>query len=818
MFVQTKTFKRDNEHAIQKKLYEIYNSFGKLSQEEISEVRLGIQNIDEHFSMELLAHQATILINKINDLVNLDIQDFVIEDKRDENFNIKEQLEILFREIDKNSPLLRISKADELELELQLDDISKLTLVNIIIDSIQEFSVKLDDTKYIEVVSIYLVILAKLCYDINKLDYFYGLILTFIDGLSQASEFQFSRDLGEEILIKSLKENKLEYALVIYFRIYQAQNNTNLALLFANAFLEVVIPKGSINTMLLKKYLFTLHRIFRNLYMEYFENAIYVFIIKHIKLNQYEKDSITHSHFGMKILIMDNTVIMDILNFLNENREEILKSGEFACKSWLSTIYSLQKLFADNVDIEILSDYVQLFERVIASDTNQKLKAYTVGKGSEIKEIFIKELLKLNKTRSKDDFIHEVKNCMVLANKLLEFSIEQNDIEGFLLSQILKNDKTLLFDEKYVDTPDRVIKIEFDNKNDDLSAYLESFLENVKKNFSFGEEYVCIWLSVLGDNVFYLSLTENNFDSIKKITNWRLQIMNDSLKEDFSEMKFNDTIKIKGFNVQYDEYLQLSDYNTILQKYSYSRINDLKINNKRVLVVKDMLLSRYPLNLLIDDSGDFVSRNSSITNILSTEWFIRNSNLNCKKINLSNITAWIPTEGGDLAINYINDKLSNFIKEKDILLINARVPPTKLIGEINIIVAHGAKDIATLPFLKIDNETYLTDILGIMGEGVVAVLFVCFAGSAKKDSFSERIQTVAKSLMDIGYKAVIAPVWALNISVPHIWLPEFYNQLYNGVEISEALFLANRKIFNINKNPGAWACMHLYGNPHLTLK
>ena len=71
--------------------------------------------------------------------------------------------------------------------------------------------------------------------------------------------------------------------------------------------------------------------------------------------------------------------------------------------------------------------------------------------------------------------------------------------------------------------------------------------------------------------------------------------------------------------------------------------------------------------------------------------------------------------------------------------------------------------------------------------------------------------------MSSGYQAVVAPVWALDIGVPKIWLPEFLKAMDDIERLDRAVFLANKAVFNRFPTAAAWANLHLYGNLFLSV-
>jgi hypothetical protein len=106
---------------------------------------------------------------------------------------------------------------------------------------------------------------------------------------------------------------------------------------------------------------------------------------------------------------------------------------------------------------------------------------------------------------------------------------------------------------------------------------------------------------------------------------------------------------------------------------------------------------------------------------------------------------------------------------------------------------------------------------GILGKGKILILLVCHSGSTKEFFFRNEIASLIKKYLTNGYEAVIAPFWALHINVPPIWLSVFMDLFDEGNEVSEAVYEANKAVYETFPTPAAWACMHLYGNPYFKM-
>lgn len=153
----------------------------------------------------------------------------------------------------------------------------------------------------------------------------------------------------------------------------------------------------------------------------------------------------------------------------------------------------------------------------------------------------------------------------------------------------------------------------------------------------------------------------------------------------------------------------------------------------------------------------------------------------------------------------------------NVAVVNNVVPPCPLSAEINILAAHGGRNIAAFPYLSINDDVKLTDVENLVGNGRILVLFVCHSGSMRQELFRHRVASVVGGFLKRGYQAVIAPFWSLDISVPPVWLPAFLGRLIEGATVAEAHFGACAQVFENNAHPGAWSCLHLYGDPQVRL-
>jgi hypothetical protein len=237
---------------------------------------------------------------------------------------------------------------------------------------------------------------------------------------------------------------------------------------------------------------------------------------------------------------------------------------------------------------------------------------------------------------------------------------------------------------------------------------------------------------------------------------------------------------------------------------------------KSVLFVKDMQLSNFPHNLFLNQHNQLISKKNPVTNVLSTEWLLQTADAKSLAKNY-NKSIWIPTESGDFALNYLYGNIEQTLVDASFEVFQELQLIKPLSADINIVCSHGAKNISETQIVYHEDEaTY--DLDKIIGNGKILIFFVCYSGSLKTEFFRNNVTSLVKRFIAQGYEAVIAPYWALDVTVPKYWLPELLNSLYAGQPISQAMHNANRKVYDQYPTPAAWACLHLYGNPNLQIE
>ena len=170
-----------------------------------------------------------------------------------------------------------------------------------------------------------------------------------------------------------------------------------------------------------------------------------------------------------------------------------------------------------------------------------------------------------------------------------------------------------------------------------------------------------------------------------------------------------------------------------------------------------------------------------------------------------------------IATHLLWSRLSNAISGFNINIQTTIAPSASLNSDVNILISHGSRDISTSHNISPGEGTTLVGTDLLISRGSILILFICHSGSMTKALFRDKVMSLIRQYFQAGCQAIVAPLWSLHVSVPPIWLPAFINSIENNDTVAEAVHKANMEVYSINKNPGAWACLHLYGNPYIKI-
>ncbi|WP_066798524.1 hypothetical protein [Sphingomonas soli] len=145
------------------------------------------------------------------------------------------------------------------------------------------------------------------------------------------------------------------------------------------------------------------------------------------------------------------------------------------------------------------------------------------------------------------------------------------------------------------------------------------------------------------------------------------------------------------------------------------------------------------------------------------------------------IAAWIPDaepEEGLPALAILADRVKDSLVKHDVALSTGEAPTKDMSGSgLAIIAAHGGVGEDKKYFRVITDDVDLalaaSAFSGKISDINVVVLFVCSGGRLDKHPAANTTVGLVKQLLDRGCRAIVAPPWPLDTSIPPVWLPAF---------------------------------------------
>lgn len=695
-----------------------------------------------------------------------------------------------------------------------LKDVEKIELISFFRDTLHYQGEKINwNNEDVETALMYVIPLRQLLLYFKMPELFYFLAGSVVERLSTSEFYQINRDFVEEIIMASYKDKVPELGFVNAFKAYSNANSIHASLMFVNLSLVAsLIKKPPYHHEFVLEIGRQVIRLFRNVGLVKFILPLYQKLQHNLNLSDYEKNILAHAYYSS--LIADHTDgLPDILlDFLRKERETLFKDGIHSAIPWLTLLYNIRRIYPDaDFSPTGLGFFVNVFESIVPHESINRIKDILTGDSTMLKSRIKESLIKLNETRNTSDFVYDNEISLTIASRLIQESFKNYDNAGFILAMMLKSDFSILFRPKEVigTMPLKLPKLDLNDfdllyeHQDDFNAALQ-----LKENTAI------LWIGFSESKIYTLTLHNKEY-GFSLQDQWDYDKYLQLLKQDyFFDFSFAFTIKEKGEVrlITNEEYInQSNEVKKELQSFSLL----INKNIESIYLVKDLEISGYPHNLLLDENKNFIALRMPITNVLSTEWLLFRTKNSILLRNYSK-SIWIPIESGDLTINYLYNNIENTLNKYQFQINTQSEMLEKMSSDINIVCSHGAQNISET-HLIFQEGTKNCDVSSVISNGKILIFFVCYSGSMKTESFRNSIASVVLQAIALGYEAIIAPCWGLNASIPEIWLPIFLESMDNGYEIQQAVFKANMKVFEQYSTPAAWACLHLYGNPKLKL-
>lgn len=637
---------------------------------------------------------------------------------------------------------------------------------------------------------------------LDQLEIFYMGIGIFLERLVTSGQAQMARNVCEECILAAYNDGMSEYGFYLSFKAYSVMTNVHAGLLYGSLCMTCLLGKQNINMKLVKQLHITSLKFFRNIGLHNVMKTLYEQYGQAGFWTGYERRTNLHTYLSSQLGHVDPTLPEELLKVLSTEKDEILSSPE-ECMPWLTILHNVKRLYPDaDFTDQGLGFYFREMTEIVPNASIQPIVNIIEGDAKSLKDMLKTEILKLQNTNNKADFVFDNDMAIKIANRLLP----TGDTEDFLVAMSLKADYSLIFENK---KSGEVITAQIEDVDPkDFYKVLKDPKEQVKKiSSSIDAEF--IWLALSESEVYYL-LFDGEYHN-GKLDSWDFERFKQWRTELSKRMQFDTTIKSRSGevrNVYPEEFEQQGE--ALQKQLDFVRIPVGK-DDVPLFLIKDTELSRLPHNLVLNGDGKFIALERPIVNIMSLDWQDKVMGEPGLPVNFSK-SIWIPTEAQDFVIEQLYAKLEDCLAAENFSINQKSVIDVPLSSNIDIICSHGDREISRYHsfFQNHDQSLHVSET--IVEKGDVLILFVCHSGSMQEDIFRNQIDSLIRHYFDMGFKAIIAPFWALHLYIPPIWLPVFLEQLKNGVNIATAVFNANRKIYEQYPTPAAWACMHLYGN------
>jgi hypothetical protein len=625
----------------------------------------------------------------------------------------------------------------------------------------------------------------------------YTLYGNMLQSLANKERYQLSRDLASAAVLASFEDTLAELGYNIMTRVYNNSRSPIRALCFAISLQYLNSKKGRISEDLFRDLYVEALKIARNLGSPYLAGIIFRNIPDLFKTTFHDRNLITNLYCSVLINHYDQSLPATVLEFLKKNLSEVESSDTSVILPWLVMLLRIKNDYQLNqVILGEIEGYIERLKSKVNVQAYEKYENALFEDLQSLKAQLAVALLKLTDTRDKLNFITENKYAFSVAHRILILSFEQQDVEGYLLTMLLKSDSSIVF------KPDRPAEtsgtIKFVDRFDSPDVSIQKIRILPTSTL--------LWLGCANKKVLPMAHDQHQFLFLAA-TRWDL---------DASE-KFTSNLDSLSLAVRPGAHPQdyLEEEANLQKQLGFSRLDLHGCEN--LLIIKDIELSDFPHNLILNKNGFAISQ-GPLTNIMSIEWLftrpVKILRKDCTK------AAWIPLENTSFEFHLIASKLAKTFGEYNVIQTGDPIPKSPLTSNLNIVIAHGSNQISNLPAVHLlhdGSELTIFNLRKIIGNGDILILFVCHAGSQTKGLFQNQSRSVVKEYLQNGYSCVVAPFWALHVDIPPIWLPEFLQSLENGDMISKAVWKANMKVRDTYNTPKAYACLHLYGNPFLRI-
>lgn len=681
--------------------------------------------------------------------------------------------------------------------------------------TIQEYSVKTQwDEGMFQNAMFFCNILYPICRKDNALGLLFHAYDNIIDRLNTSNYSQHARDLAESLLIVGFNEGLKAEACLSACRAYTGANNVIAGLLFYCICISELLRTGK---RIDERFAFDLYWQYLKICRTY---SIYptkeiervTELFEKLTLAPYDKLSFHHTKFTVRLAAKKktNTLVDEIKEYLDQNREVYFSNLERGSMPWITLILSLQGLRSGD-NYAGLMPYVAAAKQLATREGNDMYFDLLEGKNlaKHLKEV----QFKLQDTRNRSDYAMDNLIAMIIAKKLLCQAYEKGDVGSFLMAMSPKTDYSIVLPVKEVNSLYKSFEIA-DVDGDDLSS-IYSNPKRVGELMALEEKDIIYWIGE-GNYEFLVMTFFEGFYEKRGVISVPRGAVKEVVEEEIAILQYERETKEPGKTVYVKSVSELEAEGIAL-------VNDLTPfsisvpeSSKRLIFIKDIEIAAFPHQLfVVNNSSGFVGADKPSCNALSTEVFFKTNTSNSLRSGFTK-KFWIPFGSRELTFDMIHSKLEDVIQKYQITVQKELSIDNPLEADMTLLCAHGGFDISSSEVFYVDNKPIL-DTLPCIGSGKVAVLFICYSGTISSSLYDNAMHTLVKKLILKGYSSVVAPMWSLYTDIITPWLNVFLGSMVQNEYIIDAVFKANMAIKNEFVAPSAWACLHLFGNPYTSI-
>ena len=682
-----------------------------------------------------------------------------------------------------------------------------------IIDSIQYYGTETQwNMDTIGNHQLYLAFLYAICKKDNQMWYLFLYANNFIGRLATSGEAQAARDMAENMLMIGHQEGMEAEAYFCASRAYTMVHNP-LAGLF---YLEIAIRKwlqqsGRIPYKTSFELLWQIVKLARSIMFcseELLKPVVECF--DRLQPLSYDIVSFYHTYLSLMFYKKRDRILVDVVDFLDNNRESVYANLDHSAMPWLSLIATVKLNFPD-ADLARLLPYVHAFKGVVNKEGNAMMLDLFE---SENEDIHLKEIMvRLQSTRNVGDYSHDNQYAMLFAKSLLTKACREQNPGKYLLAMHARADYTFVRPEIRQDGLYR--KTEFKDVNGaEYHLHIEN-TELLQQLLQQGEDNEVMWIGNGKTSLHFMALLKNQFTFGELASLSRVDVK--KLQSDLiCHLQYNKDVQKPGESIYVKSINEMEQEAENLK----GKLSDCQItvdgNAKRLLLVKDMDVAAYPHQLLVDtNKGKFIGELLPTCNIISTEVLIKTNFEEPLRVH-PKCSFWCPTGSQEFTFAMIRSSLDDVIAKYNIDCNEQNVPEQPVEAEINIACAHGGADISDTQWFYADGNP-IVETGKIIGRGKLLILFVCHSGSISRPDYDNAMHTLIKRYIRGDYSSVIAPMWSLNTEILPTWLEVFMGEMMNKQYVIDALYKANMAVKEQFTSPEVFACLHLFGNPFLQI-